>query len=250
MNRSTIWLFLLHLGGNALLLWLGYYWLGVGESDAAHLSWSAFLILMIVLAALWLHGSALVYFHRDACAPLVPALRTALRHLAPLFLVAIAAAILYALLAWWHDSFGHKAFIIGSYATMKIRRPVAPSNVLRGFYAFIWLLKWMLVPVLFFRLAASVAVRGWRGFRRPWLRPKTPWFYWLEVCVLLVCALWVPFTLVDWIPKVDGFAFQLVSLGSRLGVGYLLFVFALLVLEFLTSAGKPRRSQSSTAASP
>ena len=35
MRSTLLKLCLLHLAGNALLLWLGYYWLGVGEGDAA-----------------------------------------------------------------------------------------------------------------------------------------------------------------------------------------------------------------------
>ena len=48
----------IHLAGNALLLWLGYYWLGLGESRAATLAWSAAIALVIVAGACWLHGAA------------------------------------------------------------------------------------------------------------------------------------------------------------------------------------------------
>ena len=250
MNRSTASLAALHLVGNALLLWLGYYWLGLGESDAAHLAWNAIVIVLFTLGALWLHGTALVLFNRETETRFAAAARIALRHLAPLFVIAAGAAIVYWLLALWNDSFGHNAFVIGSYATMKLRKPVAPSGVLRAFYVFIWLLRWMIVPVILLRLGASVALRGWAGFRFPWPMPRFRWFYWVEVCALLLCAIWVPLKLIDWVPHITQFALQLASFLSRLGVGYLLFVFALLILEFLTSAGKPRLSQPSTASSP
>jgi len=250
MIRSRASILPLHLIGNALLLWLGYYWLGIGESDAAHLAWSALVIVAFAAAALWLHGTALVLFSRASGPGFTAAARTALRHLAPLFLVAVLAAITYFLLAWWLASFGHKAFVIGSYATMKLRRPVAPSGVLRAFSVFIWLLRWMIVPAVFFRLAASVAARGWPGFSLPWPKPRTRWLYLPATCALLLCAIWVPLKLIGWVPDIKQFALQLVSLLSRLGVGYLLFAGALLVLEFLTSAGKPPATQPSTAASP
>jgi hypothetical protein len=249
MNRSIAGLCGLHLMGNALLLWIGYYWLGIGESDAAHLLWSALVIVVFVALALWLHGTALVLFNRENGASFGSAARTALRHLAPLFLLAIAAALIYGVLAWWHDRFAHNAFVIGSYATMKLRKPVAPSGVLRAFYVFIWLLRWMIVPVLLFPLAAGVASGGWSGFRLRVAR-RARWFYWLEVCALLLCAVWVPLKLANWVPHTERFALQLVSFLSRLGVGYLLFVAALLALEFVTSAGRPRTSQPSTAGSP
>ena len=129
MNRSTASIVALHLFGDALLLWLGYYWLGIGESDAVHLAWSAVVIVTFTIAALWLHGTALVLFNREAGSRFTIAVRTALRHLPPLIVIAIVAGIIYGLLAWWRESFGHSAFFIGSYATMKLRKPVDRKSV-------------------------------------------------------------------------------------------------------------------------
>src|ERR1700685_3707125 len=97
MNRSTASLAALHLVGNALLLWLGYYWLGLGESDAAHLAWNAIVIVLFTLGALWLHGTALVLFNRETETRFAAAARIALRHLAPLFVIAAGAAVVYLL---------------------------------------------------------------------------------------------------------------------------------------------------------
>jgi hypothetical protein len=250
MNRSAVALVVLHLIGDALLLWLGYAWLGIGESDAPRLAWSAMVILTLAVAALCLHGTAFVLFDGQAKVPLPAAARTAFRHIPALFVIAIVAVVLYALLAWWRASFGHNAFVIGSYATMKLRKPIAPSNVSRLFDAFIWLLRWMIIPAILFRLAASVALRGWRGFRLPWPKPRNRWLYWPETCALLLCAIWVPLKLIDWVPHIKPFALQIASFLSRLGLGYLLFAAGLLVLEFLTSGGKPRVNQPRTVASP
>ena len=250
MNRSMVWLLLMHLMGNAALLWLGYYWLGVGESDAAHLAWSAALIVGLACAALWLHGLALVLFNREAELDLGLAARNVAVHLPALLAVAAAAAAVYGLLAWAHDSFEHSAFVIGSYATMRLRRPVAPATVLRAYWVLIWLLRWMMAPMLLFRLGASVALRGWRGFRLPWRTGRTRWHYAIEVCALLLCAIWVPLKLLNWIPHLDRFALQMASFAGRAGVAYFLFVFALLTVEFVTSAGRPRLIQPSTVLSP
>lgn len=250
MKRANASIVALHLIGNAILLWLGYYWLGVGESDAAHLAWSAIVILVFGLSAIWLHGAALALFSAESEGRLGAAARMALRRLPPLFILAVAAAIVYGLVAWWRDSFGHEVFVIGSYATLKLRKPVAPSGVMRAFDVFIWLMRWMVVPALLFRLGASIALRGWAGFAPPWTRPRISWLYWPATCALLVCAIWVPLKLINWVPHVSQFTVQVASLGSRLGVGYLLFVGGLLMLEFLTSGGKPRVIQPSTPASP
>src|SRR5581483_6028963 len=146
-----------------------------------------------VCAALWLHGTSLALFHREAPLSFGAAARTTLRHLLPLFLIAIAAALIYGLLAYWNDSFAHKAFVIGSYTTIKLRKPVPPSGVLRWYRGFIWLLRWLIVPALLFPLTATVARFGWRGFRLHSLRRGKNLVYWFEVCVLLLLAIWVPF---------------------------------------------------------
>lgn len=248
MKRSIAWLCALHLFGNALILWLGYYWLGIGESDASHLAWSALVVLVFLCSGLWLHGTALALFEHETTLNL--AATSALRNLLPLSVIGIAAVMFYGVLAYWHDSFAHTAFVIASYTTMKLRRPVPPANVLRAFHGFIWVLRWLVVPMLLLPLAAAVANVGWHGFRARSLRRCTNLLYWLEVCALLLLAIWVPLKLLSWIPQFSSFWMQFSSFLGRLALGYLLFVSGLLSLEFLTSAGKPRFIQASTLSSP
>jgi len=248
MKRATVSLWLLHLIGNALLLWLGYYWLGVGESDTAHLLGSAAIVLGGVCVALFLHGTALVYFDRDGERSLAHAMGTAARNLLPLLVVAILAAVVYGLLTYIYGKFQHNAFLIGSYATMHTRKPVAPAKVLHWYRVFILMLRWLVVPALLFPLTAAVARMGWAGFRLRSLRLSP--LYWIEVCVLLLLALVVPLRLMNWIPEFSKFAAQMASLIARMGLGYLLFVAALLTIEFLTARGRPRLTQPNTVPSP
>lgn len=243
-------LFLLHLIGNGLLLWLGYYWLGSGESDGAHLAWSALVLLFFICSVVWLHGTALARFRPDANLSVTQAAGRTARNLIPLFALGILALIVYALLAWWHDSFAHAAFVAGSYATMRLRKPVPPSSVERGFHVFIWILRWLVVPVILLPLASALAVHGWAGWRWGSLRPGKRVVYWIEVCALLALAIWVPLRLVAWVPEAAHFNTQMISFLARFGAAYLLLVCALLVLEFLTSSGRPRVTQPSTAGSP
>ena len=84
MTRATQILCLMYFAGNALLLWLAYYWLGVGESTISRLIWSAVLAILITAAAVWLHGSGFAFFRTDRSA-LLPALLTALRNLDAVF---------------------------------------------------------------------------------------------------------------------------------------------------------------------
>jgi hypothetical protein len=238
MTRSHVLLGASHLAGNALLLWLGYTWLGMTEANGLHLAASALVLLVFGLAALWLHATALAFFGGDNAAA-----STALRRLPRLFALAVVIALLYGLLWYCYGAFDHTAFVIGSAATMTLRKPVPPSRVLTCFHAFIWLLRWIVVPALALPLAARIVSKtSPRLLRR--------WPYWLAAGALLLCAFWVPLRILDWIPKANGFGMQAASLAIRIGFGYLLFVAALLALEFFTSAGKPRSSQPITAVSP
>jgi hypothetical protein len=250
MNRSLTLLCVLHLFGNALLLWLGYYWLGIGEGSGLQLAWSTLVILFFICSAVWLHGTAFALFDTYRKLSLSTAARSALNHLAPLFVIAICAAAVYGLLAYWHNHFAHQAFVIASWATMQLRKPIRPASVLRWFHVLIWILRWLVVPVLFFPLAASAATLGWRGLRWNFFRHSKWILYAAAVCLLLLCAIWVPLKLVAWVPEIPRFPLQMASFVARIGLGYLLFVAALLSIEFLTSAGKPRLSQSNTVASP
>ena len=236
-----------HLLGNALLLLLGYYWLGLGESSGALILWSTVVLLFGFTAAVWLHGTALVFFrrrHQSASA------QVAARHLLPLFVLALFAVALYWLLNYLHGHFGHQAFIIGSYATQKTRQPVSPTKILIAYHVFIGILECLVVPVLLLPLASSVAWEGWRGFTtRAFRRSRRP-RYWLQTAVLIFITLYLPWRLINWIPRVPGFGAEFISFLVRFGIAYLLFAAGLLALEYFTSAGKPRSTHPITVASP
>lgn len=230
----------MQLAGNALLLWLGYYWLGLGESRASALLWSLLVALFILGAASWLHGATLVYFS-VAERRLARALRITLPRLALLVPAAIVLLAIYFLLARWAAYSPQPAFSIASYLTNTFRRPVKPSTVLSVFNVLLWLVRWMIVPVLALPALAAIVTRRWR-------RPS--WLYWIETPVLVVCAMWLPWTLLRWTPHVGSFGMQMFSFAARLAIAYSLFVAGWLALEFLTSGGSPRETQSNTTASP
>jgi hypothetical protein len=243
MTRSHAALGLTHVIGNALLLWFGYAWLGMSEANGLHLAGSAAVLLLFGLGALWLHGTALAFFAQTPKTGFAAAARIALRRLPSLFALAIVVVLLYILLSYCYGAFDHSAFVIGSWLTMTLRKPVPPGRVLDCYHALIWILRWIVVPALALPVAARLVSNTTpRLYRR--------WRYWLAAGALLLLAVWVPLKLLDWIPKVQGFGAEAASFVVRIGAGYLLFVAALLALEFLTSAGKPRASQPNTAVSP
>jgi len=233
----------LHLIANALLLWLGYYWLGIGESSIPQLAWSAVIAAVLICAALVIHGAA----HVEA--PGVrDALRTAAKHLAPLFAVALAALVVYGMLAWWQGYSGGPAFKLASWLTLKTRKPVKPDSVLRVFNFFLWIVRWILLPWVFVPIAGALAKDGWRGCgKQAWHRSR---MYWIVLPLLLIAALWLPIKILGWVPQFSSFTVQTISFGLRAMVAYVLFAGGLLALAKATSGGSPRLSQSNTAVSP
>ena len=248
MIRRLRPLILIHLVGDALLLWLGYLWLGTSEATTARLLWSGVSALLLLLAALWLTGATLVYFREGG--DLRPAFVRTLHHLLPLLLLALLAWSLYALLDVWQAFSQRPAFAIASWLTLHLRRPVKPEGVMRVFNVMLWIVRWAVLPVLLLPAAASIAENGWSGFVRRVGSRSRRWIYWAEVTLLVPAAFWLPFVLLRWIPKMPNFGLEMLSFVVRFGVGYLCFVASLIALSFVTSSGRPRSSQPSTVVSP
>ena len=70
-------------------------------------------------------------------------------------------------------------------------------------------MRWMVLPVALLPMASGIAARGWRGFGEFTL--ARGWRYWLEVPLLLVAGLLLPFVLLGWVPAVSGFTLEVVS---------------------------------------
>lgn len=246
MTHSTRILAAIHLAANALLLWLGYYWLGIGESRTASLLWSAVVATVLVCLTCYLHGATFAYFVGQIL-DLPTAFRAALRNLPAILAAVVLVLLLYFLLSRWSDYSTQPAFDISSWLTSKFRRPFRPNSVFRIFRAVTWLVRWVVLPVILLPWVAAVSSQGWRGFRHRISKSRR---YWLEAPVLLLCALWVPFLLLGWVPYTGKFGIEMVSFVIRQLVAYLLFVAAWLLLAFLTSGGRPVLSHPSTEAKP
>jgi hypothetical protein len=248
MSKSLRLVALAHLLGNAVLMAVAYYWLGIGESRTSTLVWSAAVALFLVCAACWLHGSSFAYFAQPK-GGIGGATRVAARRLIPLVIFAAVVFGIYLLVSVVVDLAHAGAFHTASYSTMKLKRPVKPAWTIGAVDVVFWIVRWMLLPVLLLPAAAAIATRGWSGFRHVGAMRGNR-LYWLATPLLLVCAFQMPLWLFRWIPKMPSFGAELASLLLRLGIGYLLFVAAWLALMFLTSGGSPRFTQPKTAASP
>jgi len=228
--------FAIHAAGNALLLGLAYYWLGIGESSAATLAWSVAVAVVILSMACCLHGGTLVFFRADQPRSLSAAFRTVLRHMAPFLAAVILVAAVYWLLAQWAAYSATPALRIASWCTLKLRQPIKPAMVLRAFNIVLALVRWMVVPVFFLPMFSGIAARGWRGAAE-FGRHRRDRFYWAAAPLLLLCALALPWQLVAWVPHVSSFAMEMLSFMARAAVSYVLFITGWIFLASLTSGG-------------
>jgi hypothetical protein len=236
-REVMIRLFAIHAVGNALVLGLAYYWLGIGESSAGALVWSAALAVVILSMACCLHGGALVFFRADQPRSLSAAFRTVLRHMAPLLAAVILIAAVYWLLAQWAAYSATPALRIASWCTLKLRKPIKPATVLRAFDLVLALVRWMAIPVFVLPMFSGIAARGWRGAAE-FGRHRRSRFYWFAAPVLLLCALALPWQLVGWVPRVPSFTLEMLSFMVRAAAAYLLFIAGWMFLASVTSGGK------------
>jgi hypothetical protein len=222
----------------------------MSESDGPHLLASAAAAFAIVAGAVWLHGFAIISFGPGAPHTLGGSAKAALRRLPVLFVIALIGLALYGLLAYLETGFTHRSFQVASLLTMIFRRPVKPQWILSVFSWALAAVRWLIMPALLLPLAARAVADGWSALRKPSFRTSVRLLYLAQVLLLVICAFWLPFKLLDWIPAFKPFFMQMASLIVRFGIGYFLFVGALLGLDWVTSRGIPEASQPETVLSP
>jgi hypothetical protein len=244
--RTTGVFAVIHLAGTALLLWLGYTWLGLGEGRAMALAGSFAVGLGFLCLTCWLYGTAFPFFAERR----LSAFGTTLRRLPALVAAAIVLLVIYALLARLAAyTVQNLGFHMASWMTLNFRTPVRPYTVQHVFRSIFWAVGWIVLPLLGLPMIAAIAMRGWRGFaaigagccRR---------LYWIKAPLLVLVAVWIPWKLLEWVPHMKSFRMEMVSFVARAAVAYLLFVAGWLALAFVTSGGSPVRTQPTTVPSP
>jgi len=227
------------MAANAVLLGIGYYWLGVPESRGATLVWSIVVALLFVVLACWSYGAVLAYFAEDGRGGQV--WKHSALHLLPLVLGAVGMVLLL-----WAVKVGAD-HAIASAAKMHGRvRPATAASTIR------WaarVLEFGVLPVMLLPMLSAIARQGWRGFGAIGSM-STKWLFWIEVPVLIVLAFRVPLWLVLWVPRIEGFRAQAVSFGVRAIAAYFLLAAGWLLLAFVTSRGKPVPTHAKTVVAP
>jgi hypothetical protein len=250
ISASSQKLLLGHLLVNAILLGLAYYWLGIGESKVATVTWSACLLALILGIGCCAYGAAMAYFRTSEDRTAIGAWKVACRNLIPLAVAVVLVGWIYWMLDRWAGSLSDSpAFSIASYLSLKLRYPVKPDSVGRVIGVLFGIVRWAVVPVILLPAVSAMAVEGWRGLREVGSRARQ-WLYWIQAPLLLLCAFWLPLKIVRWVPVAGGFTTEMMSFVARAAVAYLLFTGAWLLLAFATAAGRPRLTQSVTVETP
>jgi len=229
----------IQLVGDAMALWLGYYWLSIGEARTGLLLWSLAVALFTAALFVWMHGAGLAN-GRD---PFGFPFARALRHLPALLAAAALVLLLYFGLSMLRDALHNPAFHFASWLTLKLRKPVKPTAVLRILAAVFWIVRWIVLPSALVPWARNIAARGFSGFV-----PRKSYRVWPDRLLtppLLLVAIWLPMRLLAWHPLKNGFEIEMASFLVRAAIAYLLFVAGLLMLE-----GMPLFTQRKRALSP
>jgi hypothetical protein len=226
----------IQLVGNAAALWLGYYWLSIGEARFGLLAWSFTVALLTAVLFLWIHGAGVAYGLNSETP-----YRAALRRLPVLLAAAIVVLLIYIALGKIQNACAGPSFSLASWLTLKLRKPVKPAAVLSIVNAIFWLIRWIVLPIFLMPVIRMVVT--WR--RPSGLRGQVQWPEHLLTPVLVLAALWLPFRILHWRPLMSSFPLEMTSFILRAVIAYLLFTGALLALE-----GMPFFTQRSKAVSP
>lgn len=213
------------LAGNAAVLWLGYYWLSVGEARSGLLLWSAAVALFTAALFLWMHGAGLAYSRDPYRSPFA----AALGRLPALFAAALLILALYIALNALQDALHNPVFRAASWLTLKLRKPVKPATALSIVAAAFRAIRWIAIPMLFAPWARNIAALGFSGFG--YMKAGGGWAERMLAPVLLLAALWLPFRVLAWRPVMSNFGLEMASFTLRAAAAYLLFVAGLLAFE-------------------
>ena len=228
MNAATVKIWFMHLVANALVIASVYEWLTIGDSTALRLVATALFGLLLVVFTVWLHGIVFAHF-REPEASVIAGFRSALRRLPLLILIALLAAASYWLLEWMLGKAYNTSVDIASWLTLHLHKAVHPSLIVRIFTWKVWIVEWVIVPVLLLPLAAGM----WKARLREWT-------FWIGCPVLLLLAVYVPWRLMNWVHWYGGLGLEMTSFIVRWLVAWLLFVTAWFAVVALTCGRRLR----------
>jgi hypothetical protein len=229
-------LWLVQFVANAAIILAFFGWLQIKEAYWWQLVFSLLLAALLVIAVLVLHGGTLNYFesaHQDRSAKLLPAFRSAFRHLGALVVWFLVVHFL------WHVASHLDAYSTSFPGYLRsefpawLRRMISEPALDNTYSFLLSLLLWVVLPGLFLPFALFAASRGFRGLiaLRDWRHTVANLAYWIALMVAAVIAVYCTGKIMDWKldPKTATLAGEKASLAFRLLFACLLAIFGWLL---------------------
>ncbi|HKF20795.1 MAG TPA: hypothetical protein VKE93_04455 [Candidatus Angelobacter sp.] len=226
-------LWLVQFLANAAIILAFFGWLQIKEAYWWQLLFSLLLAALLVIAVLVLHGGTLNYFanvHQDRSAQLLPAFRTAFKHLAALVVWFLVVHFLWHVASHLDEYSTSFPGYLRSEFPAWLRRMISEPALDNTYSFLLSLLLWVVLPGLFLPLGLFAASRGFRGLIafRDWRRTIANLTYWIVLVMAGVIAVYCTGKIMDWKldPKTATLAGEKASLVFRLLFAYLLAIFA------------------------
>lgn len=231
LRHPRLWL--LQFSGNlAIVLGFGL-WLHIPDSYWWQLFFQFVIALLLVAAALVLHGGTLNYYSDlfdDEKAPLSGAFTKAVKHL---HAFAVWAAVFY-LVLHFVDKLDDYQFAFPGYLRSEfpawLRRHVTENAMDNWYQGFVACLRWVVVPGLLLPLGLLCADAGLSGFIRfrAWGRSLRRLSYWIVLILAALIGVYCSGKIMGWKLHPEGPAVtqEGIWLGFRLFIAYLLALFS------------------------
>jgi hypothetical protein len=241
MNRSAhgVGVWILQVLANAALLAFVWWWLTWPDAHVWQVAASFIAAAAVLFMALCVHCATLGYFATQP-GSLAAAFRRCLARI-PAFLlwVVLTVAVLWAL--QWLKASIPQASVRGAQLGS-----TNPRQAMRAAAWILFLVQWVVVPVLLLPLASEISAEGFRGWSMAALRRLRRLTYWLGAIAALVLGIYVPYKLLLWVPQPSSLRREAWSIGIRFTAAYLLMVTAWVL--FAALLGRDARQTDSTAA--
>lgn len=256
LHSKRLWL--IQVIGNALLFAIFAGWLLLPVASDLHLLLNGAIVIVLVAAALVLHGGTLNFYSEQNRGEKFLALGAFRRAVRNLLAIAASAFLLFAFWALldstesWQIAF---PFYLRSLLPEFIRMHVGVWGLQIFVEGIVFTVRWIGIPGLLLPLLLESSNVGFRAFGKPGRaalrnsasRPS----YWLVLLLAAFVGCLAPLGLLDWTPEFKNptVHIELISLIARLGVSYVLMIASwLVVCSIVGRFGSPATVAGSDAA--
>ncbi len=222
------WPMVLVSGLSSVLLLGGFVlWLRIPDAKTWQIAFSAVAGFVLLFCALWVMAATVAYFrklHSEGIRCLGRAFTGTWKRV-PLLLLWVCAAML--LMRWvggFADSTKSWADYFRSETPLWLRGGFSAHQLDVTLGCGLFLLEWVIVPGLLLPWGVSLVTRGvsvlWNGAAAEWRQAVSRWGYWLALLAGALLFTLVSDAMMEWQPKMQGFASEAASLAMRLITGY------------------------------